>query len=253
MKPWVSKLICISFVFALTSCGQKASGPANSVEMVTPAIDVGKAGTLKGVVLFSGESPKPRKLKIAGNPECSGLAHGDLYSEEVVVADGKVQNAVVYIKEGLEGYQFPIPKEPVLIDQKGCTFVPHVIAVQAHQPIELLNSDPTLHNVNAQAKNARGFNLGFPSKGMKRIATLAAAEVAVPIRCDLHPWMKGYIGVFNHPYFYVTAKDGSFSFSPLPPGKYTVEVWHETFGTQTQVIELKPQETQEIKITFILT
>lgn len=252
MKPRLilfTRIVAVLAVF-IAGCGKKGSKPANTVEVITPAIDLATAGTLRGEVLFQGEPPKARKLKISGNPECASLAHGDLYSEEVVVTDGKLVNAVVYIKEGLENYQFPIPKEPVLLDQKNCAFVPHVIAVQQHQLIELLNSDSTLHNVNAKPKNSRGFNIGFPTKGMKRAVAITQPEVSIPVRCDLHPWMKNYMAVFNHPYFKVINTDGAFSFSPLSPGKYVVEVWHETLGIQTREVEIKANQTEEVTFSF---
>lgn len=252
MKPWQSKLLLVFITALLAGCGQKDSKPANAVDVITPSIDQAQAGSIKGVVLFEGAVPKARKLKISGNPECRGLVHGDLYSEELLSKNQRLENAVVYIKEGLEEYQFPIPDKPVLIDQVGCVFKPHVVAIQAHQKLELLNSDPTLHNVNARSKNSRGFNIGFPSKGMRRMATLTASEVSVPIKCDLHPWMKAYVGVFDHPYFQVTSKDGDFSFAPLPAGKYVVEVWHEKLGVQSQVVEIKPQETKKIQFRLAL-
>lgn len=242
----------VLILFFIIGCGGKIEAPKDAVQTVTPPIDTATAGTLQGTVFFKGQAPKPRKLKIAGNPECSMMVHGNLYSEELVTSNGKLQNAIVFIKEGLEDYQFPIPEESVLIDQKNCTFVPHVVAAHKYQKIELLNSDPTLHNVNAKSKNSRGFNIGFPSKGMKRLVSFSADELHIPIRCDLHPWMKGFIAVFDHPYFQVTGPDGSFSFSPLPPGKYTVAVWHEKLGSQTQVMEIKPKKTKDLRFTFSL-
>ena len=180
------------------------------------------------------------------------MIHDKLLSEELVVTNGNLQNAIVYIKEGLENYKFPIPEESVLLDQKGCQFTPHIVAIQKYQKIEILNSDPTLHNVNAKAKNSRGFNIGFPSKGMRRTVMIPSEEVNIPIRCDLHPWMQGYISVFDHPYFKVIGPDGTFSFDPLPPGKYVIEVWHEKLGTQTQTVELNPNDSKIISFTFLL-
>lgn len=246
------KLLTLVFALLLAGCGQQDALPPDAVDAVTPPIDLTKAATVKGTVTVEGAVPRPRKLKISGNPECSGITHGDLFSEELIAPNGRLQNAIVYVKTGLEDYKFPVPQEPVLIDQKGCTFIPHVVAVQEYQKIDLLNSDPTMHNVNARSQNSRGFNIGFPSKGMKRTVSIKEVEVAVPIRCDLHPWMQGYIAVFGHPYFQVTGADGAFSFNPLPPGKYEIEVWHESLGTQTQTIEVTPAETKEISFTFSL-
>jgi len=242
------------FLFFLAGCGEKAPPPEEPKETVkaTPPREITEPGTLQGTILFQGEAPAPRKLRTSGNPECSVLIHGDLYSEDLISSNGKLQNAIVFVKEGLEGQSFPTPEEPVLIDQRGCTFVPHVVAVQKDQAIELLNSDATLHNINARAKNSKKFNIAFPVKGMKRNVSISAQEIAIPIRCDLHPWMTGYIAVFDHPYFQVTGPDGKFSFSSIPAGKYEIEVWHEKLGTQSQTVEIAPHTTQDISFTFSL-
>ena len=146
MKHWQKTKLLFLILF-VAGCGGQAKAPKDAVAVVTPPIDATQSGTIQGTVNFSGKVPPRRKFRISGNPECSVLSHGDIYSEEFVVTDGNLQNAIVYIKEGLENYKFPIPKESVLLDQKGCQFKPHVIAIQAYQPIEILNSDPTMHNV----------------------------------------------------------------------------------------------------------
>lgn len=252
----VYSLIAVLSAGFLTGCGRKEEAPAPATQEESPSgkavkIDSATAVTVQGEVLFTGEVPQPREIKMGGNPECSAMQHGPVYSEEIVVSEGKLQNVIVYVKEGLENVEMPAPPEKaVILDQKECVFIPHVIAVQANQPIELLNSDNTLHNVNARPKNGSGFNIGFPVKGLKRTVKLAAAEIAVPIRCDIHPWMQGYIGVFPHPYFQVTGSDGAFQLANLPPGKYLIEAWHEKLGAQTQSIELGPRETKKISFTF---
>ena len=142
------------------------------------------------------------------------------------------------------------PTEPAQIDQKECRYHPHVFGMRVGQPLEIINSDPTLHNIHAMAKNNREFNNGQPIQGMKTVHTFTAAEVMVPFKCDVHGWMNAYVGVLDHPYFAVTDASGTFSLPALPPGTYTIEAWHEKLGTTTQSVTLGPNETKEISFTF---
>ncbi|MBI2167778.1 MAG: carboxypeptidase regulatory-like domain-containing protein [Candidatus Omnitrophica bacterium] len=206
-------------------------------------------GPLTGKVIFEGTAPPPQILKVEADPVCL-LQHQDgMTSEEVVVnPNGTLKNVFVYVKQGLEGQTFPAPATPVVFDQKGCHYEPHVFGIQVGQPLEILNSDDTLHNVHALPKASQEFNLGMPIKGMKLTKAFTAPEVAVKIKCEVHPWMAAYAGVLDHPFYAVTGEDGSFSLKDLPPGEYVVEAWHEKYGTQTQTV--KVPETSEISFTF---
>ena len=143
-------------------------------------------------------------------------------------AGNGLQNAFVYVKDGLGNRTFPVPKTPVVLDQQGCKYRPHVVGIQVGQPLEVRNSDSTLHNVHAIPKVNKEFNFGQPTKGMKSSRTFDKAEVMVPFKCDVHGWMNAYAGVVAHPFFAVSKADGSFEIKGLPPGSYTVEVWHST-------------------------
>ncbi len=257
-----------SFVFLVmamilvSGCGQKAAenAPAESSASVptenktAPAqqpIDAATAGTVKGKVSFQGTTPAVQEISVLGNPECAVFhPDGKVKSEELIVSDGALQNVFVYVKEGLEGRSFPTPTEPVTIENKGCLYVPHVIGVQVNQPVILLNNDPTLHNIHSYSKNSKPWNLGLPIQGMKQTKKFEAAEVMVPMKCDVHPWMRGYIGVLPHPYFAVTGKDGTFEIKNLPPGEYLIEAWHEKLGVQSQKIKIEPQASKEIEFKF---
>jgi len=184
------------------------------------------------------------------DPNCAQQG-GNASNESVVVgADGALQNVFVYVKDGLGTLRFPIPSAAVVIDQKGCRYVPHVLGVQAGQRVEILNSDPTLHNIHAVPMANREFNTGQPIPGMRHAHQFTAREVMVPFKCDVHPWMNAYVGVLDHPFFGVTGADGSFELKGLPPGTYTIEAWHETLGAQTQMVTIGAKETGTVAFSF---
>jgi plastocyanin len=256
--PNKQTILFLSFclIFTLSGCQkQEASDTVLTTEAISaeikPAVDSASAATLSGKVFFGGTVPALEKLSIGGNPECA-VFHpgGGVPSEELLVKNGALQNVFVYIKEGLEGRSFPVPSQAATIDNKNCVYVPHVMGVQTGQPVNILNSDPTLHNVHSYSKNSKSWNLGLPFQGMKQVKKFEASEVMIALKCDVHPWMKGYVGVLDHPYFQVTGEDGGFSLKDLPPGEYVVEAWHEKLGTQSQKVQIGPQETKQIEFKF---
>ena len=191
-------------------------------------------GTVVGKITYEGRAPRPRVVRMTSDPLCMPESKGGTLSEVLVVGPGNgLQNAFVYVKDGLGTRTFPAPKTPVVLDQQGCKYMPHVIGIQVGQTLEVRNSDGTLHNVHAVPKVNREFNFGQPTKGMKSNRSFDKVEVMVPFRCDVHGWMNAYAGVLAPPFFAVTKSDGSFEIKGLPPGTYTVEVWHEKLGTQT--------------------
>ena len=234
---------------------QKSKEPASSArESAAPkkTVDPATAATLKGKVIFQGQPPEPKNISVRGNPECAVFhKDGNVQSEELLVnAAGGIKNAFVYIKEGLEGWVSDAPAQPATIENKNCLYVPHVSGVMVNQPVVLLNADPTLHNVHTYSKNSGSWNLGMPIQGMKVNKKFSAPEIMVTLKCDVHPWMVGYVGVLPHPYFSVTGESGEFELKNLPPGKYVIEVWHEKLGTQSQTIEIGSQKTKEIEFKF---
>jgi plastocyanin len=176
---------------------------------------------------------------MSSDPLCMTEGKGTSNSEVLLVGPGNgLQNAFVYVKDGLGNRTFPAPKTPVVLDQQGCKYLPHVVGVQVGQPIEIRNSDPTLHNVHAVPKVNKEFNFGQPTKGMKTNKSFDTPEVMVPFRCDVHGWMNAYAGVLPHPFFAVSKNDGSFEIKGLPAGTYTIEVWHEQLGSQTSKVTI---------------
>ncbi len=224
---------------------ETSASPAKSVP------DLSSAGSLAGRVTYAGPAPEAKKIPVKGNPECSVLHPGGaVLSEELIVSDGGLANAFVYVKEGLESYSFPAPAGPVTIANTKCIYVPHVSGAQTGQDVVFLNNDATLHNIHAYPKNNKVFNLGLPIVGMKQTKKFTQSEVMVPLKCDVHPWMLGYIGVVDHPYFAVSGADGRFEIKNLPAGEYTLEVWHEKLGTQTQKVKIEPQAAGAAEFNF---
>jgi plastocyanin len=216
-------------------------------------VDPATAGNVTGRIAFEGTAPKPTVVRMDSDPNC--VQPGVTTTDEMVSVGegGGLQNVFVYVKDGLGNLRFPIPSETILLDQKGCHYVPHVFGAQVGQTVEVLNSDQTLHNVHAVPTANQEFNTGQPLAGMKHVHRFSTKEVMVPFKCDVHPWMRAFVGVLDHPYFSVSAADGTFSLKGLPPGTYTVEAWHETLGTQTQMVTIGASENKEISFAFKAT
>lgn len=207
-------------------------------------------GTVTGKIAFEGTAPTPEMIKMGADPFCAA-EHKEVASEAVVVnSNGTLKNVFVYIKEGLEGQTFDTPKDAVTFDQSGCVYKPHVFGVMVNQPVEILNSDSTLHNVHAVGEKNKGFNLGMPIKGMKLKKSFGEPEVMVKMKCDVHPWMNAYIGVLPHPFYAVSGEDGTFKIENLPAGTYTIETWHEKYGAQTQQVTVAEGESKAADFSY---
>ena len=212
--------------------GDAENGGAAAADAVQ--VDPGTAGRVVGMVSFEGQPPAPSPIDMGAEPTCAEKHEGQPMEHVAVVgSDGGLRNVFVHVKEGLPEGSWPTPSEAAVLDQDGCVYVPHVVAVQTGQSLEIKNSDGLLHNINARPTNQRGFNISQPTN-MSMSRTFSAPEIMIPVECDVHGWMEAYIGVTDHPYFAVTGEDGSFTIANLPPGDYVIETWHEEYGTQTQ-------------------
>jgi hypothetical protein len=197
-----------------------------------------KPGTIRGVVKILGVPPKRKLLRLNADPKCAALHDGQMLADDIVVDEGNnVRWAFVYVSKGNTS-STPGPLPPVLIDQVGCRFEPHVLGVQVNQPINIFNNDPLLHNVHALPFENKEFNFGLPSAGQFETKRFSRKEVMVQIKCDVHPWMSAWIGVLDHPYFSVTSGTGSYGIVNLPPGRFKVAVWHERYASVEQEIEV---------------
>lgn len=210
--------------------------------------------TIKGKVVFKGDASKFKRkvINTQKDPNCK-KSKKKIGTESVIINKKTdpmtLRNVLVFVKEGLDGRTYDPPSEPVFLDQVGCQYKPHVLGIMAGQPLKIRNGDDTNHNIHFLPKLNQEMNFTQPKKGMEREIKLTK-EAPFKVKCDVHPWMGCNIGVFDHPFFAVTGKDGTFELTGLPPGRYVVEAWHESFGAHTITVEVASNESKEADFTF---
>ncbi len=251
---WVSAL-GLSLAASVVACGGGKQEPSSTLPEPAPGatkIDMATVGDVKGMAMLDGTAPKNEGIKMNADPVCVKANTTPQFQETYEVgSDGKsLANVFVYVKDGLGNYVYDPPTDMPRIDQHNCRYHPHVFGMRVGQTLEILNSDPTLHNIHALPKANTEFNNGQPIQGMKMNHTFTAKEVMVPFKCDVHGWMNAYVGVLDHPFFATTDMDGKFDLKGLPPGTYTIEAWHEKLGAMTQSVTLGAKESKEIMFTF---
>jgi plastocyanin len=197
------------------------------------------AANVTGTVTFAGNVPTLRGLDMAAEPVCHKIHGGKPVANEMLVlgTGNTMGNIIVWVSKGIPaGKTYPAPKTPVVLDQKGCQYVPHVMGIMVGQPYRILNSDGILHNVHTLPKINPQFNRGQPATVKEVTTSFPKPEGMFQIKCDVHPWMSAYIGIFTHPFYSVTGRDGKFTISNLDPGTYEITAWHEKLGTQTAAV-----------------
>lgn len=258
VKPVLLIAAALSFGAVMISCGGGSSTTSEQPAGGTPAatgggtaVDPTTAATVTGTIKLDGTAPKMKIINMAAEPSCAKQHTSPAMTEDVVPGDGgTLQNVVVYLKGDFSQYKLDVPSTPATIDQKGCQYFPHVLALMTNQPLSVVNSDMTTHNIHPVPKNNREWNESQPPGSMPIMQSFAREEVSVPVKCNVHPWMKAYIAVIGTPYFAVTGKDGSFEIKNVPPGTYTVSAWHETYGTQEQMVTVAAKESKAVTLTF---
>jgi plastocyanin len=219
-----------------------------------PGVGAAATGQIVGTVKLDGQAPHPKPIDMSKDPSCA-QTRGDAPAvmENVVVGgNGGLANVVVYISQGLTGNETTTPSQPATMDQKGCQYVPHVVAVNVGQHLTLLNEDRTSHNIHPEPKPGGGNNPWNKSQlvgGLPIDVTWTNPEVAIPVRCNVHPWMHAYIAVVKGP-FGVSNDTGSFKLDNVPPGTYTLTAWQETYGTQTQSVTVAAGKSAAADFTF---
>lgn len=254
--PYLRSAAACSLAAAVaTSCGGGGSdggaeeGGDAAAAVTEHPVDATIAGSITGLVSFTGTPAGAEMIDMSEEPACAEVHDTPpMRASAIVGAGGGLANVFIHVSDGLDpSLQFPA-EEAVVLNQMGCEYVPHVVALATGQQLTVRNSDPVLHNVNTTPTANRGFNRSQPQAGMEFQTSFPTAEVMIPVRCDVHGWMESYIGVTTHPYHAVTGEDGSFALERLPPGTYTVEAWHELYGAVTQSVVVP--EGGEVEITF---
>jgi hypothetical protein len=206
---------------------------------------------LTGTIKLDGTPPKRAALNMAKEPTCAALHKTAALAEDVVTgANGALKNVVVYISEGLQDSDWQSPQEAVVLSQDGCTYEPHVVALQTNQKLQIVNGDKTSHNIHPMPSTNREWNKSQPPGTPAFEESFAREEIGIPVKCNVHSWMRAYIAVFRHPYFSVSNDAGSFQIRNLPPGTYTVTAWHEKLGSSRQKITVGAGESKALQFAF---
>jgi hypothetical protein len=249
-------LLALTFVIACGGGSKEQTTTTTPAPTAAPAAsnayDPSKAtASVSGSITFEGAKPNLVKLQMNADPVCMKAHTTAVMDQSVAVNDnGTLANVFVYVKDGADKWSYTTPSDPVVLDQHGCLYHPHVVGIMVNQSLKIKNSDPTLHNIHPQPKINTEFNLGQPTQGMETVKTFDKAEVMIPVKCDVHRWMESYIGVLSHPFYSVSGTDGNFSLKNLPAGTYTIEAWHEKFGAQTQSVTVADNEAKQITFNF---
>jgi len=254
---WTNYTVGVLALFALlvlAACSKKEEAPAaapapdqamTAAPAATP-IDPATVATINGTVKFDGAAPKASKIDMSQDPGCKGMNE----AENVVVNGGDLANVFVYVKDGLGNRTFDVPKDPVVLDQKGCQYHPHVLGVMAGQTVQIKNDDPTTHNIHPTPKDNREWNESQPPSAPAIEKNFAREEIMLPVKCNQHPWMKMYVNVVKTPFFAVTGKDGKYEIKGLPPGDYTLAFVQEKLGEQTQKVTVTAKDTKTVDQSF---
>ena len=224
------------------------SGSATPAPAPAAAVSA-DAATITGLVKFEGAKPTEPVIQMSADPYCQSQHQTPQTDEEAVVGPaGELANVIVWIKNAPAGNT---SSAPAVLDQKGCLYHPHVQALEVNQPLQIKNSDATLHNVHAMPNVNSQFNEGQPVQGMVSTKKFDKVEAEpFKVKCDVHGWMKSYMIVLPHPYHAVSGMNGQFTIGNLPPGTYTIEAWHEKYGKQEQNITVADDKPAEVNVTY---
>ena len=207
-------------------------------------------GTVTGKAIYADKVPNLPPIDMSADPTCKKMHDKPVYPSVLMLGDsGALANVFVSIKNPPAG-NHPAPKEPVVIEQLGCEYHPHVVGLIAGQALLFKNDDGILHNVHGLPKVNREFNLGMPATLKEKETVLNKPEPVFPVKCDVHPWMRAYAAVMTHPYFAVSGADGKFTIKGLLAGTYEVEAWHEKLGTQTASVTVGASDTKTVDFSF---
>jgi len=259
---FVNLVLAAAVALAISGCGggkQSESPSSQPAATSAPAggatVDTATAGSVSGSVTLDGTPAKDKPINMSAEPYCAKAHSTPVTPPTVVVGDkGSLADVVIYVKDGLgASYTFTTPTDHVVLDQKGCMYDPHVLALMTGQTLEVKNDDQTTHNIHPTPKDNRDWNQSQPPGAAAIEQSFARPELAIPVKCNVHPWMKSYIFVFKNPYYAVTGKDGKFELKNLPPGTYTLTAWQEKYGSVDQTVTISAKESKTVTFTFKAT
>lgn len=247
------KRVALAAVLLCGGCSQPKT-EVKSEQKAAPVyfqVDPSTAVTVKGQVRFKGKAPAAKRISMDAEEACQGLHKTPVFEEKVLVdKKGGLANVFVYIKGGFEGKTFAPAPQSVVLEQRGCQFIPRVVALRTGQTLTVRNSDPVSHNVHPMPKNNRDWNQQQAPQAEDLKRRFGFAEVMIPVKCNIHAWMKSYIGVLDHPFYAVSDGGGAFTIDGLPAGEYVLAGWHETLGEVTQRIAVKKGDDAPAEIVF---
>jgi len=258
---WIG--VGLACALTLAGCGgsdteKKTESSASTAPAAggTATPDEANGATVTGKVTLDGTAPVMKALDMSANPFCVRAHPTPQKSEEVQVGQGgAVKDAFVWIKDGdaVTGKTWQVPTTAVLLDQNGCMYKPHVLGVMAGQNIDIKTSDQTNHNIHPMPSVNQEWNESQAPGSEDKMKNFPRQEVMIPVKCQIHPWMKAYIGVVSHPFFFVTGDDGTYTIKGLPPGTYTLEFWQEKYGTHDEQVTVAPKDTKTVNYAFKTT
>jgi plastocyanin len=211
--------------------------------------------SVTGTVHFAGHAPDPQQIEMSAVRECAAQHPSGVFDDSLVVNGGRLANVVVSVRfaDGQVPPAGAAPATPAVLDQKGCQYRPHVLAMRVGQPIAVANSDAFLHNIHALSVDNPGFNVGQPTRDPGRVVGVMKAPEIFRVKCDVHPWMGAYVHVIEHPFFAVTTEDGSYAIpAGLPDGTYALVAWHEKLGEKRAAVVVKGGKAEAVDFTFAL-
>ena len=250
----VARIGFLALAFTLTGCKpddalRKPGVIGNQDKTAVAPVDASQFGSISGSVTFAGKAPAPVKIDMSMDPACTFGA--DNMSEQYAVRNGKLANVYIYIKDGASPTKAAPGTPAVVLDQKGCKYMPHVIAIQQGGTVEFRNSDSTMHNIHTMPSAVGNQNVDVSQgpMGQPQVRQFASPEVMMPVRCNNHPWMNAYLNISPNPYFAVTGAEGNFTLN-LPPGTYTVAAVHEKLGEQDVQITVPAKGAAKANFNF---
>jgi plastocyanin len=243
-------LLLVAYLFSACA-GNSPQKPATQLLLPTRKIDPATTGSVAGKIVLQGAPPAAKPIDMSAEPFCANRNTTPVLPQQVVTGDaGSLANVVVYVKDFPADYIVDPAPSMATLTQRGCMYDPHVVALRAGQTLEIKNDDQATHNILAMPSQNPKWNRSETPGAAPIDETFASPEIAIPLRCNVHPWMKSYVFVFSHPYYAVTGKDGQFELKNLPPGTYTIEAWQEKYGVQESTITIGAKESKPLNFAF---